>query len=239
MADQPPPEQRPALASSARITDAEASRSRTSGWLKSIGVTLGASLRDAVRVPKARVDEQAELERRIAARQSLDDVGDVGAEAASTARFVLAEVKDAVQRTREASRTVESKATSIVTLAVATIGFAAAFRQGQMFTSPVIVVILVLFLLTVTVATSVALPGGTYTPDPLAYNISSTLTSEGAEARIAMKLAEEWGRVAGETAQLLRTRTLRLKIAFALLYGTVATTLALVIYFVFYVPPPR
>lgn len=118
MANQPPPEQKPAVDSPTRLAD-DGALARLSGWLKSGGAALGATLRDALRVPKTRVDEQAELERRIEARQSLDDdLGDVGAEATPAARFVLAEVKDAVQRTREASRTVESKATSVVTLAV-------------------------------------------------------------------------------------------------------------------------
>jgi hypothetical protein len=118
VANQPPPEQKPAVDSPTRLAD-DGALARLSGWLKSGGAALGATLRDALRVPKTRVDEQAELERRIEARQSLDDdLGDVGAEATPAARFVLAEVKDAVQRTREASRTVESKATSVVTLAV-------------------------------------------------------------------------------------------------------------------------
>jgi len=132
----------------------------------------------------------------------------------STARFVLAEMKDSVDTKRAAQRTIEAKATSIIGLASAALAFTTAFRNGSLLMTGWVLPGLLLEFAAIVVGVAVLLLHAGALPNVLLYNRSDVVADARNEARIASALAEKWAEYERTLDAAGTVRAARLDLAF-------------------------
>ncbi len=132
----------------------------------------------------------------------------------STARFVLAEMKDSVDTKRAAQRTIEAKATSIIGLASAALAFTTAFRNGSLLMTGWVLPGLLLEFAAIVVGVAVLLLHAGALPNVLLYNRSDVVADARNEARIASALAETWAEYERTLDAAGTVRAARLDLAF-------------------------
>jgi hypothetical protein len=121
-------------------------------------------------------------------------------QSATLARFVLAETKDQAEKKRTAHRVLESKATSVIGFATAVLGFTAAFNTGALTKVmlfgwlPLIAPALILEAVAILAGVMVLLTQSYALPDAVLFNYHETVEDPMNEARIAMALAQAWGK---------------------------------------------
>jgi len=138
----------------------------------------------------------------------------------STARFVLAEIKESVERKRAAQRTIEGKATGVIGFASAALAFATASRGGALLTTWwVFPGLIALFAANIFGVGVLFLREGAV-PNALLYNFSDVVTDVKNEARIASSLAESWAKYERTLEASGAVRAARLDLAFgAYIFG--------------------
>ncbi len=113
-------------------------------------------------------------------------------ENASTARFLLSEIKDCVEKKRSAHRTIEGKATSIIGFASAALAFATAFRNGALLLSWLVLPGLIAQFAAIIFAVAVLFLRQGAIPNMVLYNYWDIVADVKNEARIATALVETW-----------------------------------------------
>lgn len=167
------------------------------------------SIRDAWKVKE---DDPVLVAEREAAVAALNE--QLNTDNPSTARFVLAEMKDSVEIKRAAQRTIEGKATSIIGFASAALVFATAFRNGALLMTGWVLPGLVLQSAAIVAGVAVLLLRGGALPNVLLYNRSDVVGEASNEARIASALAEQWGQYERKLNASGAVRAARLDVAF-------------------------
>ena len=132
----------------------------------------------------------------------------------SVARFLLAEVKDAVEKKRTVHRTLEAKATGVIGFASASLAFATSFRAGDLFLTLWSLFGFIPLTFAVLIGVWVLSPQKGSFPNALKLNLPSVIKNPKNEARIASRLAEIWGRYELSLETGAATREARLGLAF-------------------------
>jgi hypothetical protein len=133
----------------------------------------------------------------------------------STARFVLAEIKESVEKKRAAQRTIEGKATGVIGFASAALAFAIALRGGALLMTWWVLPGLIALFAAIIFGVAVLFLHQGAVPNALLYNLSDVVNDVTNEARIASALAENWAQYERTLDASGAVRAARLDLAFA------------------------